>query len=154
MQIRKTCLGCSCALIALAVLFKVTGICTYWYLEKTDTSHFEVLKVWDRLELGDTQAEVESTFLKVGAKDLELRKGRGYWTVRTPCNFSATNWNLWLTFEEERLVAMRVRMLDSERMVPRDAPGDKLVDDAPTDPLFGPKYIRERVRGDSPQEEE
>ena len=47
------------------------------------------------------------------------------WVVRTPLVFSARNWVLHLAFDEQgRLVSGRVRIFDSETMMPEGAPPD------------------------------
>jgi len=59
-------------------------------------------------------------------QDLVLREDSpNEWLVETPIEFGATNWVLYLDFNDSTIVEVRVRTADNENAHPREAPADK-----------------------------
>jgi hypothetical protein len=65
------------------------------------------------------------------------------WVVYTPLEFGAKNWTLILLFDESEVVGIGIRTEDSEKMKPKDAPEDRVVDEHQKtwDSLYGPTML-------------
>src|SRR5688500_4135791 len=70
---------------------------------RRDMRHF-----MDRVQLGDTKAQVQQTFDIGEYQSLKLKNdySQTLWSIRTPIEFGAGNWLLYIEFEKDRVVAL------------------------------------------------
>ena len=72
-----------------------------------------------------SRADVEARFNPRVHTRLELVKvNPAMWIIETPYTFGAQNWILYLDFTGDELTAMRVRTVDTDRLLPPGAPVD------------------------------
>lgn len=89
----------------------------------------EMRNLMAQIQLGDTKAQVQQKFKSGSYKVLLFRTNRGanLWSVSTPFEFGAGNWILYLEFDKDKVIALRLRVADSITMRPREqAPPDKV----------------------------
>jgi hypothetical protein len=53
------------------------------------------------------------------------------WMIRTPGQFGARNWQVWIHFDDDRVTALRVRTADSRDEWPIGAPADRTSTERP-----------------------
>ncbi|MCA9413025.1 MAG: hypothetical protein H6751_13615 [Candidatus Omnitrophica bacterium] len=84
-----------------------------------------IVKTMQNLALGQPIEEVTETVIDLGwDEDQILLSSEDSIFLDTPFQFGADNWILYLGFEKDRLVAMKVRTPDSLYYHPKDAPPD------------------------------
>ena len=85
--------------------------------------------LFGRIALGDSQTQVQKSFGAGGYRHLKLRPVKTIrWLIRTPTEFGAGNWELWLDYDARAtLVSKRIRTADSMKEKPHEpAPADEV----------------------------
>ncbi|MCW5554891.1 MAG: hypothetical protein KIS67_22350 [Verrucomicrobiae bacterium] len=111
------------ACIAILLYFLLFGIPF-----RDEESRRQVISLYDHLAVGMTAADVETNFTHVDFFSLKLRKvSETNWVIQSPMEIGARNWDLWLQFESNKLIAVKVRLADSKERRPSAAPIDKFL---------------------------
>ena len=117
--------------VLLGATWKIGADCWETFRFKPE-ARAEMRDLWNRVELGDSQAKFERDFAAGNPQSLELRRWKSsYWAVRTPIEFGAGNWVLYVEFDErKRIGALRIRTTGSVDEKPREsAPADRVLPD-------------------------
>jgi len=79
------------------------------------------------LELDMDAKTVDSLFVQSHFKHLELVKFKeDDWEIHTPFEFGAVNWDLLISLEGRKVQSLKIRLADSAKMHPVEAPPDKV----------------------------
>jgi hypothetical protein len=86
----------------------------------------ELVEVFRTIPDGATRADV-ARFLPSGDDTfLSVTKLEREWLVSTPLMFGAQNWIMWVEFDSDAVVALRIRTHDSRDEHPPNAPSDRI----------------------------
>jgi hypothetical protein len=88
------------------------------------TAKQDLLRLRSELRIGATRGEVIERFHRGGYRNLRLVDLQDEMTVQTPIRLGALNWDLWLTFEKDRLTSVQVRDADGRDSKPSQGPPD------------------------------
>jgi hypothetical protein len=97
--------------------------------------------IMNELEIGDSKEKVKNIFYEYKTKTLELidltliapesleqKRKENTWLIRMPYEFGAKDWILWIEFDEnDKIIGLKMRVSDSKKFKPKDAPEDKLL---------------------------
>ena len=84
-----------------------------------------LVQLHQAIELGATADEVRELFKRLATPQLELHDERATdWKIRMPMEFGATDWQLLLAFQENKVA--RVRLVTTDGPPPKDGPPDKI----------------------------
>lgn len=104
------------------------------FADPVEQAQRELLPFYRSLELGQTREEALARFEALGDTQLILLYldddafiSSTEWLVRTSSLVGATNWLLWIEFDDEGAIkALRIRVADSRKRHPEAAPKDKV----------------------------
>ena len=102
----------------------------------------QISDYYDRIGISMHLEEVIKIYKRFRYNSLSLEiYGHNVFWARTPQQWNAENWILFIVFEEARVVAVIIRYQDSYNAKPLDAPLDKVKNNYQIDDLFHVKYI-------------
>ncbi len=91
-----------------------------------------VVTIMNNIQIGDTKDKVKTVYNLHKTRGLELLKSEDHenwkeneWLIRMPLEFGATDWILWIGFEGDKVISLKIRLSDSKTMKPKAAPDDK-----------------------------
>lgn len=85
-----------------------------------------LVTIMENIKLGDSGARVEEIFNHHKTDTLQLKKLENEWLITMPYEFGATDWILWLGFENNKVTSLKIRLSDSKDMKPKESPPDKI----------------------------
>lgn len=89
-------------------------------------SRQELLDLFGRLKTGTSLSTLSDMLAKDGYRNLRLLKvSSNLLVVRTPYEFGAGNWVLFVDTTNEVVSGLRIRVEDSDRMKPIESPPDR-----------------------------
>jgi len=82
----------------------------------------------NNLQIGDPKEKVEQIYNKYKSRSLKLEKLDidNEWFITMPYEFGATDWILWIEFENNKVISLKIRLSDSKDFKPKDSPLDKV----------------------------
>lgn len=110
-------------------LLIIVGVVAYPELGAEEARQ-ELVAHASALELGLTKAEARQRIAALPRQKLRLYESPDSWSVHTPHRFGARNWLMLVEFTDDRIRCIRVRLADSVRVRPTNAPADRCRDDA------------------------
>lgn len=116
--------------IAAALSIAFVACFLHWRLSPSPQARQEMRHLMSVVQLGDTKLQVRRAFESGNYKHLRLpgRSDSTLWRVSTPFELGAGNWILHIEFKNSKVVALRLRIADSDTMRPRDpAPPDRVL---------------------------
>jgi hypothetical protein len=86
----------------------------------------EILRLFSAIQTGMTRSDFSALMDSPEFKNLQVFEiPKDSILIRTPLEWGAANWVIWLDFRESRLARARIRTQDSENEKPKGAPPDK-----------------------------
>ena len=85
-----------------------------------------LVTIMENIKLGDSGARVEEIFNHHKTDTLQLKKLENEWLITMPYEFGATDCILWVDFENNKAVSLKIRLSDSKDMKPKESPPDKI----------------------------
>ncbi len=89
-------------------------------------ARIELIELFEMVELGNFRETLEDRFENGDYDTLQLTHLSAEESlVRTPLEWGARNWLMWVEFDDNRINAVRFRFQDSRYERPESAPQDK-----------------------------
>ncbi len=127
---RKLSLGKQ--LVAVAALLIATvfiGAALYRSLVVGREAMSELLSLYGKLQPGLSVSEAEQVFSTNRFRRLKfINVSPELVMVRTPLEWNANNWLLWMDVTNRQIYQLRIRLEDDAQLKPADSPPDKLAD--------------------------
>lgn len=96
-------------------------------IERTNRAQEELVNFFGEIKMGHTRKELENLFRERRFKYLRMHHPmENESLVRTPLQWGATNWLLWIEFVDRRVAAAMIRYQDNKHRHPDEAPPDKV----------------------------
>lgn len=122
------------AAIIITLVVVLAGLYYFWWIflsgdnfalhGKNEANRVAIKELAAAITLGSTREDVLKDYYKIRTDDLRLRCDTPTgWTISMPMEFSASDWILWLDFDQDRISAVRVRSSDGPK--PNASPDDK-----------------------------
>jgi hypothetical protein len=120
--------------------------CVRWVLynsEAEKSAHAEIRQLYEALEPGDSLDAVNAAYARLKPAHVEMGGDNPQECVvfSTPANFAADNWLLHVLLADGKAETIAIRILDTMKEVPFDAPPDKISPTRPTEHAFSAPYI-------------
>lgn len=113
----------------LAILIVFLGYVLYRSLVVGREARLELVSLYGQLRPGLSVSEVEQLFSTDRFRRLKLLTiSPELVMVRTPLEWNANNWILWINVTNSQIYQLRIRLEDDVKLKPADAPLDKLAD--------------------------
>lgn len=87
-----------------------------------------LVAIMDNLLLGDEKVKVREIYNQYKTNTLELVELENSWLIRMPHEFGATDWVVWIGFENNKIISLKIRLSDSKEMKPKNSPPDKIIE--------------------------
>jgi hypothetical protein len=111
--------------VAIAVVAVTGSMYVRHVAQERAEARREVVELMRALEAAVTPGDVSRAFDTGKYRLLTLERNNSQkWLVTTPYEFGARNWYLYLDFERDALVGIRVRTEDGANIRAPEAPGD------------------------------
>ena len=119
----KKLIWLSIALVCIGIL-----VINWISIERTYRAQEELVNFFGEIKMGHTRKELETLFRESNYKYLRMHHPmENESLVRTPLQWGATNWLLWIEFVDRRVAAAMIRYQDNKHQHPDKAPPDKKV---------------------------
>ena len=97
-----------------------------WRSDQARFAKSEIRSLARALEIGMTRDEFEHVFENGSFVMLSMQlSSNDNLLIRTPLQWGAANWVMWVTFSDNKITSIRIRTQDSMNEKPRGAPDDK-----------------------------
>ena len=104
------------------------GLAALWYWRHASArmAEDEIIALSRQIELGMPEQQVHKLAAEGAFRKLALQRiSEDLLLVRTPLQWGAVNWVMWVDLHEGRVRGVRVRLQDDEQVRPVGAPPDK-----------------------------
>jgi len=100
----------------------------FFYTRVTNATHKQALFLMvQELSVDDPKVRFNEIYEKYKTNKLKLNKITAtQWLITIPPEFGATDWQLWIDFDNDKIKELKIRLSDSRNMHPYDAPPDKI----------------------------
>lgn len=87
-------------------------------------------KIMNTVWISDGKEKVEEIYLRHKTNSLKLEKlsdkSENIWLIKTRHQFATIGWVLWIEFKNDKVVSLKIRLVDNKDMKPENAPWDKI----------------------------
>lgn len=110
-------------LIGIFLLFCISGLFFgRWHFQNAK-NRTALMKIRENIKHGDSLETVLLNYSKFRTDEIELNQLKeNFWLVEMPGEFGATDWRLFISFEQKKVAAIYFRNSDGNK--PEDAPND------------------------------
>jgi len=88
-----------------------------------------LISIMNDIKIGDNAVQVKNIYEKYRTEQLKLRKisRENVWMITMPLEFGASDWVLWVKFDDNKVTSLKIRFSDSKDIKPENAPSDKVI---------------------------
>ncbi|MBI4731981.1 MAG: hypothetical protein HY781_07625 [Chloroflexi bacterium] len=111
-------------ILILLILFTGYMLSDFYYRKIRNIKNKEALKkIQHHLGVGDDSNKVKKIYNLYNTGKLELvTESEQIWRIMMPFEWGANDWILWIEFEDNKIIALKIRLSDSVYCRPDDSP--------------------------------